>query len=933
MARSSRVLPFVGRTGELAVLAERAVQARQGQPRVVLMEGEAGFGKSALLTHFLDRLDNACVLRASGEEAETLLAYGVIAQLAGSAGSGGWPVLRISPQADPLRAGADLAALIGQIQGAGKLAVIAVDDLHWADSRSATALMFALRRMQGDRALGLMTARPGELGRLGEGWSRFISGDYRASRVRLGGLAATEIAALGRALGTAEVSARAASRLRDHTGGSPLYCRALLEEAGPQEWEGDRGGPPAPRGLTGIILARVQGLGQPAQQMVQAAAVLGRSASLSAAAALAGLADPVHALDEAVRAGLVRQEQAADSNRVTFDHPLVHRAVYDSLGPALRRHLHQRAADLLDPVEALTHRFAAMVGPEAGLAADLESTGQRALAEGRPDQAAAWLAKAAAACPLPDRRDRLLLDALETLVGCGDVAGAEALTTQAGRIPAGARGNAILGHLDLLAGRAHSAEARLTQAWDEHDHVREPLTGAQAAFQLTLCCLMSGRSAKSMTWGERAVAAAGGDEVLRQHALGALALSIASQHRGTQALARLDFLPAAPAEIPLALTDVLVNRGMVRVMIEDLPGAVADLSAAAGRLRAGLRLRYASQCLGYLAEAEYRLGDWDDAVIHSELAVSLATDAGRTWDLSFVHGFAALVPAARGDWEVAAGHVEEAGAAARAFGAGMAVTAWATARAVLGMARGDHDEVLRAVATVRATGRTGFFGGLGLYGWRPLEVGALIDSGNLAGAERALAELRVSLTAASPVSLRMAMEWLGGSLAIERGDAAGAEQAFAAAWRCAAGCALPFQLARLELADGRRLRQAGRRPEAIGRLRAARSRMAGLGARPYVGACDAELAACGVQVRADTVPEALGLTPTELAVARLVARGRSNREAAAELYVSVKAIEFHLGNIFAKLGIHSRRGLAERLGEAGLGPRSSSPEPLTGPRA
>jgi hypothetical protein len=123
------------------------------------------------------------------------------------------------------------------------------------------------------------------------------------------------------------------------------------------------------------------------------------------------------------------------------------------------------------------------------------------------------------------------------------------------------------------------------------------------------------------------------------------------------------------------------------------------------------------------------------------------------------------------------------------------------------MARGDHDEVLRAVATVRATGRTGFFGGLGLYGWRPLEVGALIDSGNLAGAERALAELRVSLTAASPVSLRMAMEWLGGSLAIERGDAAGAEQAFAAAWRCAAGCALPFQLARLELADGRRLRR------------------------------------------------------------------------------------------------------------------------------
>ena len=91
---------------------------------------------------------------------------------------------------------------------------------------------------------------------------------------------------------------------------------------------------------------------------------------------------------------------------------------------------------------------------------------------------------------------------------------------------------------------------------------------------------------------------------------------------------------------------------MARVWAGDLAGAVADLSTAAARLRAGVPLRYACRCLGYLAGAEYRLGCWDDAVVHAELAVSLAHDADRVWDLGLVHGVAALVPApaATGSW-------------------------------------------------------------------------------------------------------------------------------------------------------------------------------------------------------------------------------------------------------------------------------------------
>ena len=925
---SSGAPPFVGRADELSLLRRRADEARQGQPRVVLVEGEAGFGKSALLSCFLTSLEQAQVLRASGEEAEGLLAYGVVGQLLASAGPGTAAGQPAAPRADPLSVGASLVALLGQLQATAGLVVVAVDDIHWSDARSAAALLFALRRMHGDRVLGVLTARPAELARLGEGWSRFASGDYRASRVRLGGLAAGEIAVLGRALGAAELSGRAAARLAEHTGGSPLYCRVLLEETNPADWHDcDLGteGPHTPPALSGMLLVRVSKLTGSAQDLIRAAAVLGRAASLGQAASLAGLGDPVPALDEAVSMGLVRQEQGAEGNRLVFTHPLVHRAIYDSVGPATRRTLHQQAAGLAGSDDALAHRFAAATGPQQGLAADLEAAGRRAGARGGLAQAAALLAQAAAMSPAEADRERLLLDALDALVSCGDVAAAQRLGRRVAQLCPSARRSALLGQVDLMAGRTQSAETNLTSAWQDHDRAREPLVGAKAAVQMIFCCGLSGRLEEAITWGERAVGAAATDVTVRRHALGALAIALGSGHRGADALGRLGFLASVPAEVPLELTDVLVNRGMVRVMTEDLAGAAADLSAAADRLRSGVPLRYAGQCLGYLAEAEYRLGNWDDAVVHGELAVSLARDADCRWDYSFVHAFATPVPAARGEWAVAAGHVAEAGAAARESGTGMAITAWATARAALAVAQGDHDEVLRAAATVRQTGRAQFFGSLVLYGWRPLEVGALIGSGQLKQAARALAELRGSLTAASPPALRVAAESLRGSLAIERGDADGAEHAFASAWRHGRALGQPFAVSRLELADGQRLRRAGRRPEAIARLRCARTRLASLGARPYLAACDAELAACGVQVTGEGMPETLGLTPSELAVARLVATGRSNREAAAELYVSVKAIEFHLGHVFTKLGIRSRRGLAERLGAASAEPPAEAP--------
>ena len=545
--------------------------------------------------------------------------------------------------------------------------------------------------------------------------------------------------------------------------------------------------------------------------------------------------------------------------------------------------------------------------------------------------AAAWLAQASVLSPVTADAGRLILDAVDVLLRSGDIAEAEALAPRAAGTPRGPRRSAVLGHLDLLAARPASAEVLLQDAWQAHDPAREPLTGAQAATGLLSCRLLSGWLSEAVSWGERAVDAAGagpepsaGPEPAagaepgagpehRQHALCALAMALAHSQRGPEALARLDSVPACAGEVPVSQTDTLIARGMVRVITEDLDAAVTDLLVAAGRIRSGVPVRHAGLCLGYLAEAEYRLGCWDDAAEHAGLAVTLAQDAGQVSDLSFVHSLAALVPAGRGDWAVAAAHVHAAGAAARTQGSALGITAWSAARAVLAAARGDHEEALRAAVAVRRTGRARALGNLGIYAWRPAEIDALIARGRLDDAGNALAEIDASLSASSPASARIGAARLRGALAGARGDAARSAQAFERAWDHARGVDLPFQLAQLALDDGRRLRKSARRPEAIASLRAARGRLTGLGARPYLLACEQELAACGVQLGHQASPGTLGLSATELAVARLVAAGRSNREAAAELYVSVKGIEFHLSNIFAKLGIRSRRALADHV--------------------
>ena len=236
---------FVGRQSELTVLDERLAAAQTGRPQVVCVEGEAGAGKSTLLSRFAASLTGAVVLEVGGDEAETLLSYGVIDQLQ--------PGTSTEPGADPMAVGATLLDLFDHFQSDDKVVVIAIDDLQWADRPSSRAVLFALRRLRADKVLVVLATAEGLAD---PGWARLLSAVIRVSLVSAwAALAPATSPSWRAALGLGALSARGASRLAEHTHGNALYCRALLDEIGVVGLSGGDGGLPAPRDSSGVILA------------------------------------------------------------------------------------------------------------------------------------------------------------------------------------------------------------------------------------------------------------------------------------------------------------------------------------------------------------------------------------------------------------------------------------------------------------------------------------------------------------------------------------------------------------------------------------------------------------------------------------------------------------------------------------------------------
>lgn len=905
---------FVDRETEFQRLEQALREPPRGRPRVVVVSGQEGVGKTALAERFTATLPGVRVLRATGAEDERDLPYGVLGQL-------------LTRPATELPGDA-LAGELARDGDAGRPVVI-LDDVQWADHASLEAVSYALRRLRDGRTAVLMIVRdvadPGVPG----GIRRLFHADGTV-RLPLAGLDAGAVADLCAQLTGRLPTRRAAQRLWRHTRGTPLHVRALLGQVTADALEDLDTPLPAPRPLVARVLADLAGCGRAGRDLVAAAAVLGERGPLHAAAELAQAGDPLAALEEAIDAGLLREE--IGTGELSFPCPLIRAAVYQGhLGPSRRAALHRRAAELAqDPAARLWHRGLGAVGPDRELAAELAGLGRRRAAEGDWTEATRHLSAATLLAPSAPERHRLTLEAAEGRIVMG-TARPGALLPQVAGLPVSAWRAYVLALLKLEAGRTHEAAPLLQDAWHQ---AADATLAAKVAAQTALLRLLDGDARAAAEWSARAHPAH--FDVTRCATLYALdpltaadllAIGTATPMRppgdtdgkalrspdshGGAGPARLP----APASASPAELEALLGRARLRAGMDDLAGAVRDLDGIlAASAPLPLRLRLLAHVT--LAEAEYRLGTWDDALTHGERALALAADAEHALLSPLCHAAAVLVLAARGEWEAAEAHLGPAratesalirahAAAAEihlAIARGKPEIAIAAARGELAPATCHHDDAGRETAVPPLPGSP----------CADLVVDALVAVGRLDEAAATLAGIEER--AAGRPSRIAAAARARGNLHAARREPDRAKTAYERSLALLAGLGTPFHLARTQLDYGAFLRRQGKRALAAEHLERAHATLATLRARPYLERCTRELAACGVgQAPRTAGPVQAALTTQEFAIAGHAARGLTNRQIARELALSVKTVEYHLGHIYLKLRIRSRAQLAVRL--------------------
>lgn len=480
------------------------------------------------------------------------------------------------------------------------------------------------------------------------------------------------------------------------------------------------------------------------------------------------------------------------------------------------------------------------------------------------------------------------------------------------------------GHLAAVAGRFQEGEAELQAAWDQLGQEDGDLRGPVAVL-LARVTILRGRGVDSAEWAGRALQALPPGHQLSSVCRACRALGLWIAGRPSEAIASLAALPTDPASVSIDDAAELAVRGLLRVWEDDLDGGRADCAEAIRLGRVNGVPAYV-----YLAEAEYRTGDWDDAVAHADLAVSLAEDTDQPWFTAFAHSLAALVPAARGQWNAAVSHAAAAAAAAARLGDAAGRTLAANAAVHVAFARRDWPAVVAAATPLYGlASRDGAFEP-GAFPWRERYQEALIGVGRHDQARRDMAEWGEVAAARGRRSVLARLARPQAALAQALGHPAQARHALEEGMEHARAACGPFDQALLHDALGLLLRRQGARRQAAGHLAEALDGYARLGAAPFTDRCAAELAACGIHPFQRDLTAAAPrsvLTAREDAVARLAAQGLTNRQIAAELVISVKTVEHHLGTVFAKVGVTNRTQLVTRLGarpELGISPMRAS---------
>ncbi len=888
---------FVGRVSELAAIGACVDAVSGGAGRIVWVEGDPGSGKTALVDRVIAGLPAAfVVLRAAADESMAVQPFAVLGQLGVGGGT--------SPQA----AGLDLVALLTDADGGRPVAVV-VEDLHWADRESRQALLTVVRRVGQERVLLLVTSRPGTAP---DGWERLLLDPSGGLRVVLGALGRDEVAEMARAAGMA-LPPRAVERLHEHSGGLALYVRTLLAELPFSELAAPGGELPVPRSLASVILARLAELPPDARRVAAALAVVGDAVPLPVAGKIAGVDHPVPALEALLKTGFVTWWPGEASTPASFAHPLYRAALYADLAPTLRRDLHRAATESLDGASALRHRVAAAEGIDDDLARDLDEAAARMASSGTRGLAATYLLWASALGSGSQRNEQRLLRAARLLLEDGQTARAAELRERVQGCGEGPLRSLVLGQLAWEEGASVPAESWLIEAsGPASESGPDGEVAATALGRLATLYYTQGRGKEAIGSATRLLALSNLPGELERSGWIALAAGIAMDQGAAAGLDRLaGRLPQPPGSVPAADADLLIVRGALGFYAGRTMAAIADLRAAIRLARHGAAAAQLPRAHVQLSQLLLSSGEWDEALVHARTALSLVSAERRVWMDAQVHAALARLFGSRGEWQRAGEHLAAADAAAAEAGSVEAVVTTCVAHAAVARARNDPEQVIKALDPLAehadqipmATS----------LAWWPSLIAALIDVRELARAAEQI-ELLAAAARRRGLDMRARIAGLHAHLEAARGHPDQACSSYSQAIGLLGADDPVLDRAELHHRFGRLLAaRGGRRRLAVDQLRLASDLFARVGAEPFLGRVKADLAAQKITVGREGSRSPLELTDRERDVAVLVAKGMTNREVAAELYVSPKAVDYHLGHIFGKLGISSRRELRQRV--------------------
>jgi DNA-binding CsgD family transcriptional regulator len=915
---ASRKPAFGGRARERHALDRVLDQVRSGESGALVLRGEPGIGKTELLRYCARQASGCRVVRVAGVEAEMQLPFAALHQLCSPMFSG---IARLpEPQRQALRVAFGLAAgtapdrFVVGLAVLGLLAEVAaerpliclVDDAQWLDEPSSQVLGFVGRRLLAESVLLLVAVREVDDERMFPG----------VPALTVAGLVDEDARALLSAAVPGHLDEQVRDRIVAETRGNPLGLVELARGLSEAELAGGFAGVPravVPRGgpdqLQAHYLGRIRALPAPTQRLMLLAAAdpTGDATLLWRAAPRLGLGQ-----DEVTAAASAQLLEIG--SRVRFRHPLVRSAAYTAGSPEQRRAAHLALAAAtdprIDPDRRVWHQAAAATGPDEQIAAPLERSADKAQARAGLAAAAALLQRSAALTADPGQRANRTLAAADATLRAGAFGVAAGLLVHA-EVDAvddlqRARVAQLRGQIDRASSSGGEAPVRLLQV-----AVRlEPLDTRLARdtyLAALFASLVAGRLARpgghlpEIAKAARTAAPTAHPPLPRDLLLDAMARMITDGRTAAEPQLRraLEAFRADQVSTEDLLEWGLLGSGTAIILwdvtnwaelserhlkLVRASGALAPLSAALNAHRMLAVFRGDFEAAESLGIEEGAVKDVTGAQKTSYGALLLAAYQGRSADAS------SLIAANAGD------------AIARGEGLGLQHANWASA--VLHNGLGRYAEALSAARQAAEEDYAPFV----LQGVLPELVEAAARAGQRELAADGLRRLSATTVEGS--------EWAAGVEARARAllsDGDDAEHWYAEAVERLGRTPLRPELARAHLLYGEWLRRANRRVDARHQLRTAYDLFTTIGAEAFAERARGELLTTGEKVQKRAVDRNSELTAQEEHIARLARDGRTNPEIAAALFISSRTVEWHLRKVFTKLGITSRKGLADVL--------------------